>query len=169
VLDQGPTLVFGRALAQLHLAAALSALAVVGGCGGPSFDVAPVRGLVTVDGKPMPQGRVMFAPLAREGTAEVGKPAYGVIQPDGTYVLGTFDDDDGAVVGEHWITIYSAPPYVERPPDAPEPPDQMPKNIPKFVKMKVPGGRVSVEAGKDNELNIRLTSRDILRYGEQDD
>ena len=36
---------------------------------------------------------------------------FGIIQSDGTFVLGTYAEQDGAVVGPHRITLYGDPPY----------------------------------------------------------
>jgi hypothetical protein len=68
------------------------------GCGGPKL--APVHGRVTLHGKPVTTGKIRFYP-------EAGRPALGVIAPDGTYTLTTFTPGDGALLGAHRITIYS--------------------------------------------------------------
>src|SRR4051794_30930832 len=57
-----------------------------------------VSGTVRVDGKPITQGTIMFAPAD-------GKAAVGSIGPDGTYVLTTYQMGDGAAVGSHRVSI----------------------------------------------------------------
>ena len=68
------------------------------GCGPSRPETAEVRGRVTFQGKPVPEGRILFWPPN-------GRPAMAEIQPDGTYELMTFDEGDGAVLGEHRVTI----------------------------------------------------------------
>ena len=89
--------------ALLHVA---DALLLDVGCNKSPYEFAPVHGTVTIDGVPMSGGRVMFAPIAKEGSMDAGRRAFGEIQADGRYVLGTVSSDDGAVVGTHWITVY---------------------------------------------------------------
>jgi hypothetical protein len=84
---------FGTLVIALILAAAL-------GCGGRS--TYPVRGKVVFpDGTPLPGGRVIAEPT--DATHQVS--ARGEIQPDGTFELGTFTDNDGALEGEHHVLI----------------------------------------------------------------
>lgn len=71
---------------------------------------APVSGKVTYNGQPVKGGSVMFSPVA-SGTQEPGKGASGTVKDDGTYVLGTYSADDGAVVGKH--TVAYIPPTSE--------------------------------------------------------
>jgi len=82
---------FSSTLALLFLFAA--------GCGDNSPKTAPVKGTVTYKGKPVPQGSIMFQP-------EEGAAATAQIK-DGQYVLKTFRDADGAVLGTHKVTVIS--------------------------------------------------------------
>ena len=70
--------------------------AVAAGCGGPRLG--KVAGKVTVGGKPVTTGTIMFTP-------DEGPSAVGAIQPDGSYTLTTLKPGDGAVVGTHRVTI----------------------------------------------------------------
>jgi len=79
---------------------------VVVGCQQSPYELSSVHGTVTVDGKPLAGGRVMFAPISQGDSSEPGKPAFGTLQSDGSYVLTTFRETDGAVVGDHWVTIF---------------------------------------------------------------
>ena len=65
-------------------------------CSPPSdrLPTAPVSGVVTLDGQPLEMGSVTFVP--QDGSR---RPATGRIQSDGSYRLGTYDDDDGALLG----------------------------------------------------------------------
>ncbi len=80
---------------RLPIAVALLFLA---GCGRSLPETAPVTGRITLDGNPVPKGRIVFVP-------DEGRPAIGAIQPDGTYRLTTFAPGDGAVLGHHTVTI----------------------------------------------------------------
>jgi hypothetical protein len=135
----------------LIAAAGLLLVASVG-CEKPPFDVAPVHGKVTVDGKPLAQGRLMFTPVSKQGELEAGKPAYGRIQPDGSYVLYTYGDDDGAVVGEHGVTVINTDDTSK---DA---------NAPRFTRVSLPR-RYQVVAGQDNEIDIEISKLEVAQYG----
>lgn len=79
----------------------LTAVAVIiqaSGCGRPLPTTARVSGLVTLAGKPVNTGMVMFHP-------EQGRAAIGPIGSDGRYTLTTFRSGDGAVLGRHRVTI----------------------------------------------------------------
>lgn len=81
----------------ISLPAVLCCLAL--SCGRPGqLPTAKVSGKVTLDGKPVPVGLVIFTP-------ESGRSASGKIQPDGTYVLETYDENDGAVLGRHRLGV----------------------------------------------------------------
>lgn len=80
------------------LAALVITLVTMAGCG-PSYpETAPVTGKVTLDGQPLSTGKIVFYP-------KEGRPAMGQIEPDGTYTLTTFEEGDGALPGEHKVTI----------------------------------------------------------------
>jgi hypothetical protein len=59
----------------------------------------PVKGKVTYKGQPLTQGSITFEP---DGS---GREAHGGIQPDGTFVLTTFKEGDGAVAGVHRVAV----------------------------------------------------------------
>jgi hypothetical protein len=79
----------------LLLAAGLLGMVLTGCCG---LRLGKVSGRVTVGGKPVPRGTILFYP-------EAGPTAVGAIRPDGTYTLTTQKPGDGAVVGAHRVTI----------------------------------------------------------------
>lgn len=125
---------------------------VIVGCQQSPYELSSVRGTVTVDGKPLAGGRVMFAPISKGETSEPGKPAFGTVQSDGSYVLTTFRDNDGAVVGDHWVTIFG-----------PKSDDPAAASLPKFSKYVV-RQKLSVVAGQENQIDVQLTSQDIARF-----
>lgn len=70
------------------------------GCGDDGRPpLVPVSGVVTLDNEPIAGAAVMFMPLAG------GRPAQGVTDAAGKFRLTTFDDNDGALVGNHQVTI----------------------------------------------------------------
>ena len=78
-----------------------------GGCGGSGLVLPPlgkVRGTVAHNGKPLTSGTVTFTPITGKG-AEGGHVATGEVESDGSYVLTTFDTGDGAVLGQHAVSV----------------------------------------------------------------
>ena len=85
---------------------ALAAVTIVvtwgcGGSGGPGGGAAllPVKGKVTYKGKPLTSGTVKFE------IDGYGRPATGKLQSDGSFALGTLKEGDGAMPGEHQVTV----------------------------------------------------------------
>lgn len=58
----------------------------------------PVAGKVTIDGQPLTSGFVRFVPAH-------GRTASGELNANGEFKLSTFDDNDGALVGQHQVEI----------------------------------------------------------------
>jgi hypothetical protein len=79
------------------LAVALTLGALVG-CGGRT-DLAGVTGTVTLDGQPLPDALVIFTPLTG------GRPAAGRTDAQGKYELVFDRESQGAMLGEHLVTI----------------------------------------------------------------
>ncbi len=73
-------------------------VAFVPGCGPRYPATVSVRGRITWEGEPVPDGRIAFWPAD-------GRPALGELQPDGSYTLTSFHRGDGAVVGQYRVTI----------------------------------------------------------------
>lgn len=69
------------------------------GCGSDSPHVVPVKGKVSYQGKPLTSGTVMLVP---DGD---GFGATGQIQPDGTFTLTSFKQNDGAAPGNYKVTV----------------------------------------------------------------
>lgn len=69
------------------------------GCfGSDGPPTAPVMGVVTYNGQPVENAGVMFSPAA-------GRPAIAQTNANGEFVLSTRGSDDGALLGEHTVTI----------------------------------------------------------------
>lgn len=74
------------------------ALITIGGCGWGELPMAAVEGKVLYRGEPLQFGNVIFQP-------QEGPPAQGRIQSDGTFRLSTQHRGDGAVLGNHRVSI----------------------------------------------------------------
>ncbi len=79
-------------------------LVVVAGCSQGPYEVAPVSGVVTLNGEPLADATVSFAPHGG-GKEVVGPGSSGVTDSSGRYELQTFKDEEGAVVGTHTVRI----------------------------------------------------------------
>jgi hypothetical protein len=79
---------------------ALAALVVAAapGCGGSKLT--KVRGVVTLDGKPLDRAGVAFEPIGGHG-----QPARGITDTDGSFHVDTHAPDDGAWPGEYKVVI----------------------------------------------------------------
>lgn len=74
-------------------------VAFLSGCGGADGpQVAPVRGVVTLDNQPLAEALVEFVP-------EEGRPANGVTNAKGEYELIYSQSEKGAAVGKHTVKI----------------------------------------------------------------
>lgn len=77
-------------------------VAITCGCGDDQLPTYPVHGTVTfADGTPLRGGTVEF----RCGAVSPPMIARGEISQDGTFVLGTYAEQDGAIAGDHQVAI----------------------------------------------------------------
>jgi hypothetical protein len=130
----------------LRLSIAIAAAMVVG-CGPRGPEVAKVRGIVLLDGKPLKKGHVATIPSA-------GKGANGFIQPDGSFELSTFGDNDGALVGTHKVGI-AAYDGATKSPEGGYGKLLVPK---KYTNPETSGLTIEVKSGNDNSTELNLTS-----------
>lgn len=140
-------------ISKTHARFALLSLAALG-CGGPDYAVAPVTGAVRLDGKPLTGGRISFAPQSSGESTKSGKPGFGDIQTDGSFVVSTYGDQDGAVVGKHRVTLINSDP------DSPAG-----KRI-KAKRVRVQGF-FEIAADQENTIEVELTSADIAKFGQR--
>ncbi len=82
------------------LVASCAVVVVVGAGCEQRQPVVPVRGKVLYKGVPLKSGSVMFQP-------EAGIPASGNIGADGTFVMSTYDEGDGATPGVNKVRVVS--------------------------------------------------------------
>jgi len=81
------------------------------GCGGDETaapELAPVKGKVMLDGNPLPDATVRFAPESN------GAPSTGKTGPDGAFTLTYRDDTPGAAIGSHRVTVTIGGPTPEQ-------------------------------------------------------
>jgi hypothetical protein len=89
-------------MSHFHKCAALLLVGALSGCGGDELDVGEVHGVVTLDGKPLPNAVVTFTP--KDG----GPSGIGKTDAEGKYELMTVNEH-GAVLGEHFVSIVVVP------------------------------------------------------------
>lgn len=88
-----------RAMAVLWMVGTSTAIA---GCGDNSPELAPVRGIVEFDGKPI----AGFQHAAVAFTPQGGRPAKGTVSSsDGSFELSTYSSGDGARIGTHAVVV----------------------------------------------------------------
>ena len=105
---------FVVAISRSPLPAAMMMLIVAleAGCGPSRPVLLPAEGLVTLDGKPLADAAVAFQPKAG------GRPASARTDASGRFKVGTYTPQDGALPGEHTVTIAAV--ESSGPPNAPE-------------------------------------------------
>jgi len=130
-----------RTIAILSLSVPLCAI----GCR-PSETV-PVTGAVTMNGQPVNQAEVIFTPAK-------GRVASGVTDDGGKFALSTNKAGDGAVPGEHVVSIGEYYPPGKPPPMSGGPPPRVPR---KYTDMTQTSLRAKVERGKTNDFKFELT------------
>lgn len=91
-----------RRFATLALAIGLM---TASGCGGDTPTLAPVSGVVTLDGKPYPDAVVSFQPIGSEELPNPGRGSSGFTDANGRFVLKYDGITPGAVVGKHRVRI----------------------------------------------------------------
>lgn len=78
---------------------------VTPGCSKRSYELASVSGVVTLDGEPLPDARVMFNPVDSANDLSIGPPSIDVTDEEGQFEMTTTDGSLGAVVGSHHVRI----------------------------------------------------------------
>jgi hypothetical protein len=140
-------------IAPLGLALSLTcaALAGIGGCGNSNSKLAPVQGIVRLDGKPLASGKVLFQPAA-------GRGATGAIRSDGTFTLGTYSESDGAIIGQHQVAVVAMQSGSAGRPDPTAQRTSLKPLVPeKYLAVGTSGLTFEVKAGANN-AEIDLTT-----------
>jgi hypothetical protein len=121
-------------------------VSLISGCGSKSR-VASVQGTVVLDDKPLASGAVMTLPSG-------GRGAQGAIR-NGTFVLGTFEDDDGALIGTHKVAVVAYEQTLGSGPEAPVGKLLVPQ---RYTNPESSGLTIEVKAGETNTPTLKLTS-----------
>ena len=130
-----------RTALALGLVAALSA-----GCG--RSETVPVTGVVTLNGQPADEAEVIFMPSK-------GRVASGVTDQEGRFTLSTNKSGDGAVPGDHVVTIGQYYPPGKPPPMSGGPPPRFPLKYTDHTQTPL---RAKVERGGKNDFQLELTN-----------
>jgi hypothetical protein len=123
-------------------------VAILAGCSDddrlPTYQV--TGKVVFSDATPLKGGWVIFE------NPEQGLAARGVIDIDGTYRLGTYEESDGAVAGKHFVAITPAPPDGYDPDEGHE----HPIIHRRFAHMDTSGLEFEVTPDGDNHIEITV-------------
>src|SRR4051794_10343025 len=88
---------------ERRLIGSLALTMLLVGCGGDD-KVAPVSGIVKLNGKPVADVEVIFQPVAGEIANAPGPAAFGVTSADGRYSLKVVGEDKlGATIGKNVV------------------------------------------------------------------
>lgn len=120
----------------------VTSLCSIVGCGDGRPECFPFKGKVLIDDKPLPCGTIRVIP-------QNARPAIGIIQPDGSFTLKTFEGGDGVVAGTHPVAILAV--------------EQLGSNKQKwhapkkYAMPETSGLTITVNASNDSVLPIQLT------------
>jgi hypothetical protein len=140
---------------RFRLVASLLAL-VPGGCDSGSSEVDPlprvtVSGTVTLDGKPLPEGKVQFQP----DSSSSGVMTAGEIN-DGKFAI---EQAKGPVPGKYRVMISSRPVYKINPGENPGSANPGPEKVPRKYSGASPALEAEVTADSPNSFEFTLTSK----------
>jgi hypothetical protein len=133
----------------LWIAAAVCFL--IAGCGSDRM-VANVAGIVTYDGEPLSGATVTFQPTSGQ------RPGIGQTDGAGGFELGTYGVNDGAVVGDHAVTVVLREAGPEGMPKPGVPPGR-PLIAERYFYVATSGLKAKVEDRRLNTINFDLTSK----------
>ncbi len=138
-----------KSLRGLFLCGFMMALTIASGCGTGAPPKAQAKGKVTFNGEPVKGGTITFAPFAGSGFQGIGK-----VKDDGTFVMMTEKEGDGAPIGKG-ILAYAPEAIPWDPPewDGKGEPPQAPKN--QFDGLVPKQTDIEIKAG-DNDITVEL-------------
>ncbi|MCH8829998.1 MAG: hypothetical protein IID45_10525, partial [Planctomycetes bacterium] len=135
---------------------------LLAGCGKEDFSKVKVSGKVTYKNQPVKNASVIFQPKG-------GKSATGTTNDEGVFVLTTTTDGDGAVAGEHTVTIVAINPdsgagtgidgneEIMEPEAGSETNTKKSTKIPeKYGSTTTSGLKFTVKAGEENTADFKL-------------
>jgi hypothetical protein len=144
-----------RRFATWQIVASVFVVSFVGCSSENRVATGTVTGVVTYNGDPLQIGSLLFVPVGGGPTAEAN------IGTDGSFEMGTYDDDDGAVLGEHqvMITAFTAPGGSGLPEDVIDGDGAPVSILPDFYgDLEKSGLKVDVKSGENN-IDFVLTSK----------
>ena len=140
-----------RSPKTVALVGGILAAVITSGCGGSGRPGAQIRGTVTLDGEPIPDGSIAFLPMdvvqAKSTTGQIAEGKYEVTQ-------------QSEVLGTHRVEIRAARPTGRMLPSFPpskEPAEELEQYIPKIYNQNSTL-TIDVQPGA-NEANFDLTSQ----------
>jgi len=123
----------------------LVVLGLFAGCS--QSETVPVTGTVMLDGQPAANADVIFTPTK-------GRVASGHTDASGRFTLSTLKPDDGAVPGEHKVTVVEYYPPGKPPPMTPSgAPSRFPANYAETTQTPL---KVTVERGAKNDFTLEV-------------
>src|SRR4051812_47768457 len=75
--------------------------AALAGCGNGRPTRVPVAGQVLIDGRPLTHGEIRFV-------SSVGRVSHGKLDKEGGFRLSCYEENDGALLGAHKVSITAA-------------------------------------------------------------
>ena len=132
--------------------------AAVVGCGQGDKQLVPAGGIVLLDDKPIPAAYVTFIPKS-------GRSASGQTGADGAFRLGTYKESDGALTGQHQVTVMARGEAVEQSSTEGISVKVRGKSqIPVVYENTATSGIVfEIAPGKENRFEIKLSSKPQVR------
>lgn len=125
---------------------------LVAGCGKKTYELVPVKGVITVEGKPVGNLMIQLMPDGEDkDVLPEGPTSYGITDDNGAFELKTADGRLGAVKGIHRVTVVDQ--LEERTPQGEEP-----KNPPRINPMyaAISGGlKAEVQPGVDLKFDLK--------------
>lgn len=116
-----------RPMSPALAAVAILITATLSSCGGPPrVEVHPVRGKVLYRNQPVVNAWIVFHPQGGSDEVQKIRPS-GRAGPDGSFVLTTYDEGDGAPAGDYKVTVE----WPTENPDDPSDPDDPEGSIPR--------------------------------------
>lgn len=134
-------------------------LASIIGCGGPS--VAPVSGVIKLDGKPYGKAVVSFQPIGTKDNPNPGRGSSAYTDENGRFVLKHDEGSNGAIIGKHRVRIMTKGSDVVGQDTAGGSPDETPKNRtldPIPTDWVAVGKEFDVPAGGTDQANFDIVS-----------
>jgi hypothetical protein len=111
--------------------------------------MAPVKGKVLLDGRPLATGNVGTIPAA-------GRGAHGDIQADGTFELYTYAKRDGALIGKHKVGVVA---YDSTGPKGPESPYGKLLVPQRYTNPESSGFTIDVQSGGNDNVVLEMTTK----------